>query len=272
MKANVFDINGQVKKEIDLPNYFSQEYRPDLIKKAVISSQSNKYQAKGNSPLSNRNNTAEYIGSRKYRAVQNRNINTGHARLPRLKNNRTLMAGRVAGVSQAVGGHRAHPPKVAKILIKKINSKERTKAIISAISATTKEDLVKERGHKFLETIKLPLVFEDSLESLKKTSEVYKTLEKTGVVEDVLKAKLKKQIRAGKGKMRGRRYKRRKSILFVLNDNKNYKIFSNLEGVDVTTADKLSITELAPGTHAGRLTIYTESAINTLKKRFDGFV
>jgi large subunit ribosomal protein L4e len=272
MKANFFDINGQIKKEIDLPNYFSQEYRPDLIKKAVISSQSNSYQPKGNSPLSNRENTAEYIGSRKYRPVQNRNINTGHARLPRLKNNRTIMAGRVAGVSQAVGGPRAHPPKVAKILIKKINSKERTKAIISALSATTKEELVKDRGHIYAETIKLPIIFEDSLETIKKTSEINALLEKIGVVDDVLKAKTKKQVRAGKGKMRGRRYKRRKSVLFVLNDSKNYKAFTNLEGTDVVSANQLSIQELAPGTHAGRLTIFTESAIEALKKRFNEFI
>ncbi len=272
MKANVFDVNGQVKKEIDLPEYFFQEYRPDLIKKALISSQSNKYQPKGVSVLSNRDNTAEYIGSRKYRAVQNRNINTGHARLPRLKNNRTLMAGRVAGVSQAVGGPRAHPPKVSKILIKKINSKERTKAIISALSATTNQDLVKERGHVFSKNLKLPIIFEDNLEQLQKTSEVYTTLEKIGVIDDVTKAKSKKQVRAGKGKMRGRRYKRRKSVLFVLNDSKNYKAFSNLEGVDVIDANQLSIKELAPGTHAGRLTIYTESAIDSLKKRFGKFI
>jgi large subunit ribosomal protein L4e len=182
------------------------------------------------------------------------------------------MAGRVAGVSQAVGGPRAHPPKVAKILIKKINSKERTKAIISALSATTKEELVKDRGHIYAETIKLPIIFEDSLETIKKTSEINTLLEKIGVVDDVLKAKDKKQVRAGKGKMRGTRYKRRKSVLFVLNDSKNYKAFTNLEGTDVVSANQLSIQELAPGTHAGRLTIFTESAIEALKKRFNEFI
>jgi large subunit ribosomal protein L4e len=269
MKANVFDLSGKIIKELNLPNYFEQSYRPDLIKKAVISSQSKDYQPKGNSPLSNRENTAEYIGSRKYRPVPNRNINTGKARLPRLKNRRTIMAGRVAGVSQAVGGPRAHPPKVTKILLRKINSKERTKAIISAISASANKELVENRGHKFPEEIILPIIFESNIEEINKTSEIYNILKQIGLDQDIEKAKNKKQIRAGKGKMRGRKYKKRKSILFVLNDSKNQKAFSNLEGVDVVNASNLSIKELAPGTHAGRLTVFSEAAIESLTKRFN---
>ena len=269
MKANVFDISGKVVKQLNLPSYFEQSYRPDLIKHAVISSQSRDYQRMGNSPLSNRNNTAEYIGSRKYRPVPNRCINTGKARLPRLKNRRTLMAGRVAGICQAVGGPRAHPPKVTRILIRKINSKERTKAIISAISAVANKELVENRGHKIPAKIVLPIIFESNIEEVNKTSEVYDILKQIGLDQDVEKAKNKRQIRAGKGKMRGRKYKRRKSVLFVLNDSKNRKAFSNLEGVDVVNASSLSIKELAPGTHAGRLTVFSEAAVESLAKRFN---
>lgn len=85
MKANVYDLDGKVVKEIELPvEVFNEEYRPDLIKKAVISQQSNSYQKKGNSPYSNRDNTAIYIGVRKANHA-NITINSGHARLPRLK-------------------------------------------------------------------------------------------------------------------------------------------------------------------------------------------
>jgi large subunit ribosomal protein L4e len=268
MKTNILDLNGKIIGDLEVPSYFSKAYRPDLIKKAVVSSQSRKYQAKGNSPLADRDNTAEYIGSRKYRPVQNRNINTGRARLPRLKNRRTIMAGRVAGVSQAVGGPKAHPPKVSKILIKKINSKERTKAIISAVAASAKKELVENRGHILPENIKLPIVFDSKIEDVNKTSQVYSAIKNIGLDLDVEKAKSKKTIRAGKGKMRGRRYKRRKSILFVLDDTKNYKAFRNLEGCDVVSSRLLSIQDLAPGTHAGRLVVFSKKAIDSLTKRF----
>ncbi len=267
MKTNVYDLQGKVIKEIELPNYFEQSYRPDIIKKAVISSQSKSYQPTGNSPYSNRLNTAEYRGVRKGNRMDN-SINTGHARLPRLKNRKVLMAGRVAGVSQAVGGPRAHPPKVTKILIKKINSKERTKAILSAISATANPALVEVRGHMLPDKIKLPLVIDNSIENLEKTKDVYSFLDSFGLSNNIEKAKDAKTFRAGKGKSRGRRYKRRKSVLFVLGDNKNYKIFQNLEGADVVSATQLSINELAPGTHAGRLTIFSESAVSKLTDRF----
>lgn len=268
MKTNILDLNGKVISDLEVPSYFSKAYRPDLIKKAVISSQSRKYQPKGNSPLSNRDNTAEYIGSRKYRPVQNSSINTGRARLPRLKNRRTLQAGRVAGISQAVGGPRAHPPKVSKILIKKINSKERTKAIISAVAASSRKDLVEKRGHLLPKEIKLPIVFDSKIEDLSKTSQVYSLVKSIGLDLDIKKAKSKKSIRAGKGKMRGRRYKRRKSVLFVLENTDNYKAFKNLEGCDVVSSRLLSIQDLAPGTHAGRLVVFSKKAIDSLTKRF----
>jgi len=268
MKTNVYNLEGKVVKEIEIPNFFEEAYRPDLIKKAVISSQSKDYQPKGNSPYSNRLNTAYYNGSRKYGSPMNKSINTGHARLPRLKNRRVLMAGRVAGVSHAVGGPSAHPPKVAKILIKKINSKERTKAILSAISATANPALVVTRGSIIPEGIKFPIIIEQKLEGINKTKDIYEFLEKIGLSSNIEKAKDAKTERAGKGKMRGRRYKKRKSILFVLGDSKNYKAFTNLEGVDVAQAKLVSVKELAPGTHAGRLTLFSEDAIKKLTERF----
>ena len=39
MKANVYSMEGEVKEEIELPAIFNEEYRPDLIKRAVISAQ-----------------------------------------------------------------------------------------------------------------------------------------------------------------------------------------------------------------------------------------
>ena len=48
------------------------------------------------------------------------------------------------------------------------------------------------------------------------------------------------------------------------------KAAKNLPGVDVVTVDNLNVELLAPGTHPGRLTIWTQSAIEKLKERFGG--
>jgi len=88
----------------------------------------------------------------------------------------------------------------------------------------------------------------------------------TGVMDDVLRAKAKK-IRAGKGKLRGRKYKKPKSVLIVTSEDKGItKAARNLPGVDIVLCNQLNTELLAPGTHAGRLTIYTESAITKLEE------
>ena len=49
MKVNVYSIQGEVKEEIELPAIFNEEYRPDLIKRAVLSAQSARIQPWGKS-------------------------------------------------------------------------------------------------------------------------------------------------------------------------------------------------------------------------------
>jgi len=63
--------------------------------------------------------------------------------------------------------------------------------------------------------------------------------------------------------MRGRRYKQRKSLLIVTAE-KPLRAARNLAGVDVVTLEQLNTELLAPGTHPGRLTVYTESAISRI--------
>jgi large subunit ribosomal protein L4e len=78
------------------------------------------------------------------------------------------------------------------------------------------------------------------------------------------RAKIKK-VRSGKGKNRGRRYKRKKSVLFVFASNKGLlNAAKNIAGADVCLVNNLNAELLAPGTQPGRLTIFTESAIKKL--------
>ena len=260
LKGKVVDLSGNFVREITLPRVFMEEYRPDLIKNAVLAMQSNRLQPKGTDLLAGRKTSAENWGPG--RAV---------ARVPRIKDGR-----RAAKVPQAVGGRRAHPPKVEKILKRRINRKERRKAIRSAIAAAINPEFVKQRGHMFNTDVELPIVVEDSFASLEKTSEVTGFLKSVGVWADVLRAKGRK-IRAGRGKMRGRRYKTKKSILIVISgdegtvesehpsrDKRILKGAENLPGVDISYVSKLNAELFAPGTHPGRLTIWTESSINKL--------
>jgi large subunit ribosomal protein L4e len=255
MKTKVVNVEGDFIAEITLPSVFSVEYRPDLIKKAVLAMQSNRLQPKGPNPLSGLRTSAEGWGT-----------GMGVSRVPRIKTGR-----RAARVPQAVGGRKAHPPKPEKVLEEKINKKERRKAIKSAIAATANDAMVRNRGHVFNAEVQLPIVVEDSFAGLTKTSQLKDFLERLGVWGDVLRAKERK-IRAGKGKMRGRRYKRKKSILMVYSGKERgiKTAARNLPGVDVSMVENLNAELLAPGTHPGRLTIWTESAINCLYSDTDG--
>ena len=266
MKVNLYNLEGKVISSLELPKVFSTEYHPNLINRAVIAIETAKLQPKGPNKKAGRDYAAE---TRMLRSLSfmDRTINTSRARLPRLKNERHLLQGNVALVPQAVKGPKAHPPKPEKNLVEKINKKEKKKATFSALAATTNKQLVIGRGHKFGENLTLPIVIESSFEELKKTKDVVNVLKALNVYEDVEKAKKKRKIRAGKGKMRGRKYKRRKSMLIICSKNCNLiKAARNLEGVDITTVNSLNAKLLAPGGKAGRLTLVTQDALKLMEK------
>jgi len=245
MKAQVKSLDGAVSKNIELPEIFSEAYRPDLIKKAVMALQSTRRQPHGTDPFAGIRSSAVGWGSGR-----------GSSHVPRIKN-----GSRAAKVPQAKGGREAHPPKVAKVLIKEINQKEKQKAFRSAVAASVNTELVRGRGHVFEGDV--PVVLEDKFESIGKTAEIITALTSAGVYNDVVKAKDSRKVRAGKGKLRGRRMKQRKSILIVTAE-KPLSAARNLSGVDAVTVDQLNVEHLAPGMLAGRLTVWTESALTRL--------
>jgi large subunit ribosomal protein L4e len=239
------DLKGEVKKKIRLPPAFDQEFRPDLIKKAVLAIQSTRYQPHGAHPYAGIRTSAHSWGSGR-----------GVSHVPRIKT-----GSRAARVPQARGGREAHPPKVEKVLVEKVNKKEKRKALLSAIAATTKEDLVRARGHRF--EAKLPIVIEEAFEKLERTSDVIAVLQAAGVYPDVERARASRKVRPGRGKIRGRHYKQRKSILIVTK-GEPLRAARNLAGVDAVSVNELNAEHLAPGTHAGRLTVWTAGAVKKL--------
>lgn len=247
MEAAVYDLRGEKVREVRLPSVFMETYRPDLIKKAVLAAQANRQQPYGPHRYAGMNTSAASWG-----------VGRGVSRVPRLTNAR-----RAARVPQAVGGRRAHPPKPEAKRGEKVNRKERRRAIASAIAATSSEELVKRRGHRFRGS--LPIIIVDELESLTKTSDLLDLARKINVIDDLMRAKNGKKVRAGKGKMRGRRYKRPKSFLIVVGEDKGIiRAGRNLPGVDAVTLQHLNAELLAPGAVPGRLVLWSESAITRL--------
>jgi large subunit ribosomal protein L4e len=247
MEATVRDLNGDDDGSVELPDVFETALRPDLIRRAVHAAQANRKQDYGADDYAGMRTPAESQGSGR-----------GMAHVPREN-------GQGARVPQTVGGRKAHPPKEEKDQGLDINTKEKKLAVRSAVAATTDADVVAERGHDFDDDAELPLVVSDDFEDLVKTQEVVDVLETLGVDADIERAD-EATVRAGRGTTRGRKYKRAKSILFVTSEEPSTAA-RNLAGADVTTAREVNAEDLAPGGDAGRLTIWTESAVAEVAER-----
>lgn len=263
MKLNVFDLAKNKVGEIDLPPQFYEEFRPDLIQRAVSAAQSHRRQNYGASPGAGKRVSAKL--SRRRRDYKT-SYGFGISRVPRkiLSRRGTRMNWVGAFAPGTVGGRKAHPPKSGKELSKKINEKERAKALRSAIGATLLRELIIERGHAVPEGF--PFVLQDELESLDKTGNVLDSLERLGFADELSRAE-ERSVRAGKGKNRGRKYKKKKGILIVVaKEGKISKAAANLPGIDVAEVKKLSAELLAPGGKPGRLTLWTTAALDMLEK------
>jgi large subunit ribosomal protein L4e len=260
MKANVINSKGKSVGKIDLPKVFKKEFRPDVIKRAFLAVKSMKRQPYGSDVLAGKRTSADYHGRRRIRySMMMRDM----ARLPRLHGGTPFLSWRVRRVPSAVKGRRAHPPKVEKKWEQKINKKEMELAFKSAIAATANIELVKKRGHRTENIKDLPLIIKD-IESIKKTSDVKKLFISLGLEEELNRTNERK-VRSGKGKMRGRKYKKKIGPLVIIaNDDGIIKACKNLPGVDARIFNQVSIEDLSPGANAGRLTIWSRSSIEKL--------
>jgi large subunit ribosomal protein L4e len=248
--VNVYSIGGEVLKTISLPLAFKTAFRPDVIKRVVVAQEANRRQPYGPSKLSGMRHAVSTWGKGR-----------GVARVQRL-----TQGSEAAESPNNVGGRRAHPPLPKKDLSKKANRKERRLARLSALAATSIPEIVKERGHRFNEDITLPLVVEDTVESLETTREVLETLESLGVDEDLQRAKSGKHIRSGKGKMRGRKYRTPRSVLIVVSEESVplFRSAANIPGVEVVQPERLNTGLLAPGGGAGRMALFSEAALEKI--------
>lgn len=153
---------------------------------------------------------------------------------------------------------------------RKININQKRYAVVSALAASAVPALVMARGHRIDKVPEVPLVLNNEVEGVEKTSNAVKVLKRLGVFDDVEKAKASRNLRPGKGKMRNRRYLARRGPLIVYGTEgaKIVKSFRNIPGVEVCSVDRLNLLQLAPGGHLGRFIVWTESAFKKLDDIF----
>ncbi|MEM2909360.1 MAG: 50S ribosomal protein L4 [Candidatus Bilamarchaeaceae archaeon] len=247
MKASVYSLEGKIVREIELPEVFEEKLRPDLIRRAVLSEESKLRQPKGNYRFAGFETSARYVGRKDdFGTVKNRGIpHLPHEVRPKGQ------LGKVKRVPLAVKGHRAHPPKPEKKIFEEMNKKEYVKALRSAIAMTAAREVVARRTCGRISPA-LPIIIESTFEELKKTRdsyEIFKALNLDQIIE-----------RAKKNGTKG--------PLVVVSSPETAKGAENLPGVDVVSVDRLKVRHLAPGTHPGRLAIYTEKAIEKIAEIF----
>ncbi|KAM0873091.1 hypothetical protein ACQ4PT_038286 [Festuca glaucescens] len=245
-----------------LAEVFRAPIRPDIVRFAHRLLSCNKRQPYAVSPKAGHQTSAESWGTG--RAV---------SRIPRVPGGGTHRAGQGAFGNMCRGGRMFAPTKVWRKWHRRVNVQLRRVAVTSALAATAVPALVLARGHRIETVPEMPLVISDSAESIEKTSQAIKILKQIGAYADAEKAKDSVGIRAGKGKMRNRRYINRKGPLIVYGTegSKIVKAFRNLPGVDVANVDRLNLLDLAPGGHLGRFVIWTESAFKKLEEVYGTF-
>lgn len=117
------------------------------------------------------------------------------------------------------------------------------------------------------------MVIDDKAENFAKTKEAVALLKRIGAYEDVSKVADTRVMRAGKGKLRNRRYRLRKGPLVIYGgeDVNLVRAVRNIPGVDICHVSRLNLLQLAPGGQLGRFIIWTRSAFSQLNNIFGNF-
>jgi len=257
MKTKILDIEGKKTKEI-ITNLFEEPIREDIIFKVIEAEKlkhpsSPKYRA-------GMDRSASGI-QRKRRHVWKSDRGRGLSRIPRkiLWRRGTQFSWEGAIIPSARGGRRAHTPKCS-VNLKKINKKELKKALLSALSyASSIKELKKKYTSLKNEKIDkdLPIIVEEKILKLK-TKEFLESLKK--ILQELYDVSIqKKSIRAGIGKLRGRKYKKNAGALLVIGKDEKVKT----KGIEIVNADRLIVTDLA--NNGARVTMFTEKAVKELE-------
>lgn len=258
--VSVFSLAGDKAGETTLPAVMTAPLRPDIVQFVHTNMNKNHRQAYAVSIRAGKQVVASSWGTG--RAV---------ARIPRVGGGGTSRSGQGAFGNMCRGGRMFAPTKTWRKWNRKINLSQKRYAVASALAATAVPALVMARGHVVDEVPEIPLVIENTLESTAKTSAAKIILKAIGALDDVEKVAESKKIRAGKGKMRNRRYVQRRGPLVIYKKNDGVeRAFRNLPGVELCCVSRLNLLQLAPGGHMGRFCIWSQAALDELEAIYGG--
>lgn len=239
MKGQILSSDGKSKGNMELPKFFGEKAREDIVVKAFLANP--KRQAYGANPRAGMEHSAHGIFKHRRRAWKG-SYGIGIARTPSTVMSRrgTRFTRRGAFSANARGGRESHPPKTFKVWNGDINSKEMRNALVSAIILNNSIEVLKKNYPKTdFSGLNFPIIVEDKVLEAKKVKEMKMALENAlGKASDVLK----------------------KNIILV--SEKAVK----MAGMDVRKASELNIRDLVVSGKPGRFMIFTEGSIKALGK------
>lgn len=257
--VSVFDPEtGKVSTTVTLPSVFNAPIRSDIIQQVHT--------------LMAKNSRQPYaVARRAGMETPAQSWGTGRAvsRIPRVPGGGTSRSGQGAFGNMCRGGRMFAPTKIYRRWHRKISVNQRRYALSSAIAASGITSLVMARGHAIDNVPEMPLVINDSLNSITKTKDAKAIMKRLGGIQDIIKSAASRKIRVGSGKARNRRFVQKRGPLVIYDVSEGLdRGFRNLSGVSVANVDNLSLLDLAPGGHVGRFCIWTKGAFEKLDSLF----
>ncbi|CAM1508330.1 Fc.00g051780.m01.CDS01 [Cosmosporella sp. VM-42] len=243
-----------------IPAVFTSPIRPDIVQQVHTGMAKNKRQPYAVSEKAGHQTSAESWGTG--RAV---------ARIPRVSGGGTHRAGQAAFGNMCRSGRMFAPTKIWRKWHIKVNQGQKRYATCSALAASAAAPLLLARGHQIMSVPEVPLVVDSALfeaGAIARTSAALAILKAIGAGADIEKVKKSKKLRAGKGKLRGRRHRQRRGPLVVYDPEVDGKelvtAFRNIPGVETSPVTTLNLLQLAPGGHLGRFIVWTSAAFKAL--------
>ncbi|KAJ4313685.1 60S ribosomal protein L4B [Fusarium piperis] len=243
-----------------IPAVFTSPIRPDIVQQVHTGIAKNKRQPYAVSEKAGHQTSAESWGTG--RAV---------ARIPRVSGGGTHRAGQAAFGNMCRSGRMFAPTKIWRKWHIKVNQGQKRYAVCSALAASAAVPLLQARGHQVSSVPEVPLVVDSALfeaAAIAKTAAALSLLKAVGAGADIEKVKKSKKLRAGKGKLRGRRHRQRRGPLVIYDAETDGKelvtAFRNIPGVETSPVTALNLLQLAPGGHLGRFIVWTSAAFKAL--------
>lgn len=257
-QVKVFGLDGKELKSVDVPAVFGAPIRPDLIHFIHTNMAKNTRQAYAVSELSGLQTPAASWGPG--RAV---------ARVPRVPGSGSRRCGQAARANFTRKGRMYGATQTIRRWHRKINVSQKRYAVASAIAASAVNGFVSAKGHLIEHLPQLPMVVSSEVEKIVRTKEAEKFFKEIGLKNELERVKNSKALRAGKGKARNRRYTFRVGPMVIVGNGARCDLgFRNIPGVKVANVNSLSLVDLCPGGHPGRLLVWSEKAFSQLNDIF----